>query len=283
MTWTIMPFINCWEMTRQAIDDVLAQTVETRLLLIDQGSDAETRTSLNQLRMQDPYRERVLAWHFDPGIPLSAAWNRGMGFVEALGGAEAWIVNNDVRLSKYTLEALSRARAARNAYLVSGVGVDQEGWTRGIGDYDDATDFGGPDFSCFLLSVEGWHKYPFDEHFAPAYCEDVDLHRRMMLGGDGQRIFGLNVPFLHYASATVNALGVAAFAPHYERCVAYYTSKWGGKPNEEMYRDPILTPLVSEHQRHEHLGYQGNMNWTTPHLFALEQEIHQAGTLKQTP
>lgn len=279
MTWAIVPFINCWDLTLAAVQDILAQTVPTRVLLIDQGSDGTTRQAIHEFRMHPDIRRRVLAWHFDPAAPLSAAWNRGMQFVAAQGETEAWIVNNDVRVHPHTAEVLSKTRTVRNAYLVSGVGVDEAGWRHAAeAPTGILRDFGGPDFSNFMMSIEGWQKYPFDERFRPAYCEDLDMHRRMLLGGDGQKIFGLNLPFWHIASATINAMegGAAAFSPVYESCAAVYAQKWGGKPNKETYRDPVesLTP-PTEHGRHAHRGEQGQGNWTTPHLFGVARDAYQ--------
>jgi len=284
MTWAIVPFINCWELTVLAVHDILEQTVPTRVLLIDQGSDGTTRQAIHELRMDPDLRRRVLAWHFDPAVPLSAAWNRALQFVADQGETEAWIVNNDVRLFPHTAEVLSRTRAGRNAYLVSGIGVDEAGWETAQDNLIEPTkfmtDFGGPDFSNFMLSIEGWRKYPFDERFRPAYCEDVDMHRRMLLAGDSQKIFGVNVPFWHPGSATINAMkgGAAAFSPVYETCAAVYAKKWGGKPNKETYREPVeeLRALtMTEHARHAHLGKQGRGDWTTPHLFGMARDAYQ--------
>jgi hypothetical protein len=121
---------------------------------------------------------------------------------------------------------------------------------------------GGPDFSCFLLTKEGHAHYRFDERFIPAYHEDLDTHRRYMLGGHGDKIFGINLPFLHYASQTMNQAAPAAqakFRQGFEGSKAYYLAKWGGPVNQETFRTPFGKGVVE-------LPYTKDKLVTTPEL-----------------
>ena len=103
---------------------------------------------------------------------------------------------------------------------------------------------GGPDFSCFLITKACHDAEPFDERFIPAYCEDNDYHRRLMLSGNGARIFSVNLPYLHYGAATVNAdpdpAKLAAWAKRIETARAHYRAKWGGEVNHERYLVPFV-------------------------------------------
>jgi hypothetical protein len=104
---------------------------------------------------------------------------------------------------------------------------------------------GGPDFSCFLISKEGHEKYPFDEAFSPAYCEDLDMHRRYILGGDGDKIFSVNLPYWHvdHGSGTLKAVSAERRAKIEGQINAgsraYYQRKWGGPVNAERYTIPF--------------------------------------------
>lgn len=73
-------------------------------------------------------------------------------------------------------------------------------------------------------------------------CEDLDLHRRLLLAGCGSRVFSLNYPFLHYASGTLKAMTPEKRA-NLERRIghsrAYYQKKWGGNCNEERFLRPF--------------------------------------------
>lgn len=246
--WVIMPVV-VEAYTETAIADVLAQSVPIRLLIINQGVPTEFRQRLERIAEDNP--DRVFLWHHIPPLPsLAATWNRALDFVWETGGVEALVVNNDVRLHPETVLGLSLALRHHEALFVSAVGVTAEqfqefsdrprdSWThRQIGFQQPR---GGPDFSCFLISKDGHQKYRFDERIL-LYTEDLDCHRRYMLGGDGDRIFSINLPYLHYASGTLKSLPPEQRRP-VERMAdqsrAYYAQKWGGPVNHERYTIPF--------------------------------------------
>lgn len=242
--WAIMPFLNAPEMTWQATEDLLAQSLPgVRVLLVDQGASQEDRDWIDA-EIDKRQDHRVLCWHYLPMLPsLSAVWNRALDFVWELGGTEALVVNNDVRCVSETYARLLTALQQRSAWFVSAVGKSEREWTDGM--WKDwcavepgPTDMGGPDFSCFVLAREGHAKYRFDESLRPAYTEDCCAHREYMLGGDGGKIFSINVPYLHYASGTLKHYTPEArekFAKAHSGVLARYTQLWGGKPNQETY------------------------------------------------
>lgn len=248
-TWVIMPFVNNPEMTLQAVEDCLAQTVSTRVLLVDQGAAKPVRDAID-LYIDQRKDHRVLCWHYNPPLPsLSGVWNRALRFVWELGGVEALVVNNDVRVTSGMVECLSRVGERETALFISAVGVRETEWHSAPPQDDPylwASAFhdgpmynkGGPDFSCFLLTKAGHDKYPFDESYQPAFCEDCSNHREYMLGGDGGKIFSINLPYLHYASQTLKAYSPeeqAKFNKQYAGVIATYTRHWGGPPNLETY------------------------------------------------
>ena len=248
-TWALMPVLDAVDYTLQAVEDLLQQTVPMRVLIIDQGSTKATNDRLRQLA--EGYHPKVLLWSFNPALPsLSAAWNAGLDFCWDLGEEEVLVVNNDVRLHQMTVKVLQTVRVRTKALFVSTVGVREpqfdptaDVWTA-IGEpcLPEAYAKGGPDFSCFLLSREGHRKYRFDEGFIPAYNEDLDMHRRYMLGGDGDKIFSINLPFLHFASRTINVMTPESRASWEKRrniSREYYLRKWGGGANSETFRVPF--------------------------------------------
>lgn len=245
-TWILMPFLNAPDLTLQAVEDCLAQSVPTRVLLIDQGASQETREAIDQA-IDHREDHRVLCWHYLPMLPsLSACWNRALAFVWELGGTEALVVNNDQHCWRHTLELLLQVQRDTDALFVSPVGVRQPQYEEWLATNPapvvDHTVRGGPDFSYFLITKEGHQKYPFDEQFVPAFREDLDSHRRYMLGGDGQRIFSVNIPYLHYASQTIKHYSPedrAKFNQQYQRGGEYYRAKWGGDVNEEVFLSPF--------------------------------------------
>lgn len=272
-TWVVLPFIDCWDYTWKAVEDALDQSVCTRVLLIDQGSGRDANDEAR--RLADKAKGDVLLWSYNPALPsLSRVWNTALDFVWAVGGTEALVVNNDVRLHKQTVAILRQAQQERDAWFVSAVGVKESQWiTTGLpvaytlAQIDDLIQegIGGPDFSCFLLAKEGHQRYRFDEEFRPAYHEDLDLHRRYMLGGHGDKIFGVNLPFLHYASRTVNRSpeARAAFHQKFQACRGYYVRKWG-PPNAET----LWVPFSSDARALSDMPDEYTGTPTTPDLQA---------------
>lgn len=256
--WAIMPILANPELTRIAIASVLAQTVPTRLLLVNQGVDDDFRDELE--RIAEEYPDRVLLWSHQPPLPsLAATWNRALEAAWAGGAEEALVVNNDVELHPETLKILQVVLQANQALFVSAVGVtaDQFGrtvplehlWENvspvalnniGIVPPDRR---GGPDFSCFLIAFACYVRFPFDEAFTPAFCEDLDYHRRLLLAGEGKRIFSVNLPYLHHSSQTLKSVDPKE-RTRIERAIAagsrtYYERKWGGPVNHETYLEPF--------------------------------------------
>lgn len=247
-TWIVMPVLAGPEMTEAAIADCLAQSVPIRLLVINQGVDDAFRERLE--RLAEAYSDRIFVWHHEPPLlSLAASWNRALDFVWDQGGTEALVVNNDVRLHQATIFFLSLAMKQTKAFFVSAVGVNDEAQL-GFGLLLDqiATQRGGPDFSCFLISKACHDHWRFDENFIPAYCEDLDYHRRLLLAGEGARIFSVNVPYLHLAAQTLKQIDPAK-AESIKRSIeqnsrAYYSRKWGGPVNQETFYTPFNSPVI---------------------------------------
>lgn len=278
-TWIVIPILAHPAYTVAAISDCLAQSVPTRLLLINQGVDDAFRTQLEQIA--EEYADRVFLWSHQPSLPsLSATWNRALDFVWESGGEEALVVNNDVRLHTDTVRVLRHVLLSAPALFVSAVGVTAEQFWQephaatidtlisptvinNVGIVPPAAR-GGPDFSCFLISKDCHEHFRFDESFIPAFCEDLDYHRRLLLAGMGTQIFGVNLPYLHYASATLKTVDeptrTAINRSIESGSRAYYLKKWGGPVNQETF----VLPFRQTEDR----------DVTTPALQRMVQEGH---------
>ena len=260
MNWVIMPYVGNHNQTEQAVYDVLDQSLpNVHLLLIQQGGDPVPIISIET--------PRVHRWKHDPPLPsLSATWNRALKMVWEAGETHAWVVNNDVRLHKDTYKELICVLASEDALFVSAVGVTPEQFdptadvTLGLYQnthgregavYPTQIAKGGPDFSCFVITKACHDQYPFDEGCQPAYLEDLDLHRRLMLDGYREKIFSVNLPFLHYASGTLKAMTPEKRAKWEERIGAgsraHYRAKWGGDCNQERYARPFDPTSEQDH------------------------------------
>jgi hypothetical protein len=252
-TWCVMPVLAGPEMTEAAIGDLLVQSVPTKILIVNQGVDDAFRHHLERLSEQDP--ARIFIWHHQPPLPsLSATWNLALDTIWTAGGNVALVVNNDVRLHPDMILVLTSELRRKRALFVSAVGVRKDQFDTSVPlSFSENESHGGPDFSCFLISRECHQLFRFDESFIPAFCEDLDYHRRLMLAGEGARIFSVNVPYLHLASQTLAQL------PNKEaerirqqietQSRAYYMRKWGGPVNGESYTVPF-----NEYPVHEAAG-----------------------------
>ena len=247
--WCIMPVLAGPEMSEAALSDLLAQSVPVRVLIVNQGVDDLFRERLERLAEQ---HAELYLWHHVPPLPsLSATWNRALDFAWESGAEEALVVNNDCRFHRDMVRLLQHARAYEDALFVSAVGVTADQFDPSV-EYRDVglpkawfadggphLQKGGPDFSCYLISKVGHQQYRFDEAFVPAFCEDLDMHRRYLLGGDGSRIFSVNLPYLHLASQTLKSVSPEQRQriEHQIETVsrAHYLRAWGGPVNAETY------------------------------------------------
>lgn len=241
MNWVIMPFVENYTDTEQALADLLDQTIpDLRVLLIDNGSKAQTPAAFTR----DP---RVLLWRYKPALlSLSTVWNTALEMVWKTGGQHALVVNNDVRLPKRLYADLLEAQEWTAAWFVSACNVGEAWYDGMMGQSSAITESllasrGGPDFSCFLITAECHRYFQFDERFIPAYFEDNDYHRRLQLAGLGDKIFSLPIPYLHYGSGTLRNVERLNQGWHakFEACKRYYSEKWGGVPGQETHTSPF--------------------------------------------
>lgn len=249
----IIPFIDCLDMTGNAIADAVGQLDGTvDVLLIDQGSGAEVRAFAERTVQLDT---RTRLWQHRPPMPsLAATWNRALDYAWDAGYSDAMVWNNDIRVHKDMYARLRDVAAHHKLWFTTPVNVAQSGDPEQWQLLPDmhvlaaaaGPTLGGPDFSCFLIHRECHAKYRFDERFQPAYHEDGDYHRRMWLGGDGVRIAGVTLPYLHFGSATIKRSDEAqvAFAPQFAACRARYVAKWGGEPHHETKVVPMAESAI---------------------------------------
>ena len=240
--WVICPFIDNWAMTENAIADALDQDIgDIQVLAIAQGYSDETR------RLAETFAEgkpNLHFWWFSPALmSLSAVWNRALSMVWLTGATEALVINNDTRLKPNTYMRLRVELVGGAALFVSGVGVIEDQFKGSAPTANDSR--GGPDFSCFCISRECHEKFPFDEAFIPCYTEDCSLHREIMLAGEGQRIYSIDVPYWHVdgGSGTLKSMNPERRAT-VERAIelgsrAHYARKWGGPVGAEKFAAPF--------------------------------------------
>jgi GT2 family glycosyltransferase len=167
---------------------------------------------------------------------VAGSWNEGMRRAQEAGYRYAIITNDDVEFHPGSIMSMYKSIKHSNACLVSACQHGQVGYNGVIP---------GADFCCFAIDI---HQLldkvgTFDENFFPAYYEDNDMHKRMILAGV-ETLIDMGAPIVHHKSQTQN------FDPNnpvttpqmFTHNRAYYEEKWGGTPMSEAYETPFNNP-----------------------------------------
>jgi GT2 family glycosyltransferase len=182
---------NCLELTKKCVASVLAQDVETDLLVIDNASTDGSREWLLQTLGVGR------CWPMPENKYVSKPWNIGLRHFFQNGAEHVCVINNDTILPPN----FCRELASTGSGFVTGVSwwdlksiMSPENCWHG-----ELTD--GPDFSAFLIRRELYEKVgPFNEDMA-IYCSDVDYDiraRRL-----GITLNNSHVKFYHERSSTL--------------------------------------------------------------------------------
>lgn len=244
----IIPTLGNEDQTLAALRCAQAQTGVGKplILLIQQGGSVD---------FTDYARETadwiVRVWRHVPPLPsLSATWNRALDYAWEIGAEDALVINNDVELVQEYYAQLRDVLQRQQLWFLSGVGVTPPQFYEyrdRRGSMLDTTLQLHPDFSAYLITRACHAKYRFDESYIPAYCEDQDFHRRMLLGNDGRKIGKINLPFLHHASGTLKSQDPAA-REQLQIAIAvgsraHHERKWKGPVNQERAVVPFGEPM----------------------------------------
>lgn len=182
-------------------------------------------------------------------LALAKAWNVGIDWAFSDGCEYVMVINDDTVCSPWTIDGqvhLHQMLREEGLVLTSGWQVDgppERMYTL----EKPETQMAFPtnlNFSCFMINKDTIHLVGyFDERFYPAYFEDNDFHRRILLLGLKGHVC-LQAPFFHYGSATQQSQhGVDHH--QFEQCQQYYIEKWGGGPGGEVFSHPYNNSSLS--------------------------------------
>jgi GT2 family glycosyltransferase len=180
------------------------------------------------------------AWRNNRGV--SGAWNEGMRRARDLGYRWALISNDDLKYPPGAIEELYKTIVETGAGVVSPNQVrlplrqhmfENEGLREGA------------DFFCFFIDIPqvteqaGW----FDQNFYPAYFEDNDMHRRMILAGVKGYV-RTDIDVIHEGSMTqkFDKYNPNVTTERFEAHRGYFRKKWGGEPTDATYLTPFNEP-----------------------------------------
>lgn len=168
-----------------------------------------------------------------------AGWNEGMLRAKEAGYKYALISNDDVEFHPGALLSLYKTLKESRAGVVS-ANPNAVFGSQGV--------IGGIDFCCFAVDIDQiFHRCgTFDENFHPAYFEDNDMHRRMILAGV-ECLIDTNAVVTHHGSQTQYFdRNNPVVPPHmFEDNRRYFIEKWGGSPGQETHSTPFGDPNLT--------------------------------------
>jgi GT2 family glycosyltransferase len=253
----VMVVLNCLDMTKAAVDSIKTKHPYSLHIVDQESTDGTKEWAEGKQNGKDFWYHR-----YSPKVALSEAWNRGIK--ESLSDPECeyiFIPNNDVIFHPTTIDNLIESIDETGYAMVTGeniaprMSIDQMMAQEKHGDKDfdmrPITSWmeEGPDFSCFMIKSGFTDQYGwFDENFYPAYCEDQDIHIRIIrAGGHAKRIS--RAPYYHFASQTIaKNPGITGLVHEgHAKNLNYYREKWGGDHNNVLegklgYQTPFNDP-----------------------------------------
>ena len=238
MNSVLMLTRNNLDLTRRAVESVLAQDIPIRLLVLDNDSTDGTRNWLGALFEH----ESRLQWvPFRPQLGVSAGWNWGLRQLFDYDRAcrHVLVLNNDVVLPRWfyrtLLEHLQGARGVPPVDFVTGVAIGEA--VRNGPPVDAGAPLSpNPDFSAFLMGRRVWQAVgEFNEQMVH-YASDCDYHVRAHRLG--VPLWKANVPYWHLGSGTMKRASEeerAAIAAQANADRAKFRAKYGCVPGEPEY------------------------------------------------
>lgn len=159
----ILTFNNL-DLTRRCVESVRNQDIETRIVIIDNGSTDGTREWLQEF---EGYGEAYLN---PTNRGVSFGWNVGLENLFSQGAEHCFVVNNDTVLPRWWCRTL----LSYDGPFVTGVAID----TMPLREPDKCPLSPHPDFSAFLIRKECWQKVGAFDEAMQLYVQDCDYHVR---------------------------------------------------------------------------------------------------------
>ncbi len=175
---------------------------------------------------QEPEETKVL--HPTGPQSVSQAWNMGIEEGSKAGCDYILVINTDIIFKRDSIDRLvDFAQAHPNAVLWTMTECRDLATLENCEEEESFAEH--PNFSCFMVKSDFFACVgKFDENFIPAYCEDGDMHARLVLAGLKAYAYG-GAKFFHFGSQTIksdkNLLNKNAQT--YPKCQLYFLEKWG--------------------------------------------------------
>jgi GT2 family glycosyltransferase len=243
----VIPCMNLWRRYTRPCLDSLNAGYPHRIILVDNGSTDETCEEAGRL-VGPSFQHR----RYETNSGTARSWNYGIADGFEKGADYVLVLNNDILCHPECINRMARRMQRNDVALATAFDVREEVaapedvFRIPADSKDGVAESAHPNFSAFALTRDCWETVgTFDEGFFPAYFEDNDYHRRIVLAGL-KAVAHPPAMFYHYGSRTQNESGASPVVPGdlFEKNRAYYASKWGGPPGAESYATPFGAEIV---------------------------------------
>jgi GT2 family glycosyltransferase len=199
-----IPTINRADLLNEALANYFEDFKNTEIVICDNG------------KQEIITRERnFVIYKPENNLGVSGSWNMIMDYAEKVKGTHVLMLNDDIYLGKSEEEINAIIRLWKPEFLCTEL-----------------------NWCSFILSVDAYLKVgKFDEKFFPAYFEDNDYFRRMLLAGVTITTNAMLNPVIYRNSMTIQK--TPELNSGFEKNRQYYISKWGGQPTQETFSTPF--------------------------------------------
>jgi GT2 family glycosyltransferase len=199
-----IPTINRADLLNEALANYFEDFKNTEIVICDNGKQ-EIITREKNFVIYKP----------ENNLGVSGSWNMIMDYAEKVKATHVLMLNDDIYLGKSEDEINAIIRLWKPDFLCTEL-----------------------NWCSFMLSVNAYLKVGrFDEKFFPAYFEDNDYFRRMLLAEVPMIFNGMLNPIIYRNSMTIQK--TPELNNGFERNRQYYISKWGGQPTQETFGTPF--------------------------------------------
>lgn len=176
-----------FEMTKRAIDSILAQDIPTSLVIVDNSKGDET--------LNWALENRIEVYPFRPQIGVSKGWNFGLSKLFDRGFEHVLVPNSDVVLKPWTYRKLIEYSLP----FVTGVAVDT--YPSEEPEVDASQLSAHPDFSLYCIRRDCWDSVGEFNESMFLYVQDCEYHVRAHRLG--VPLWKANVAYYHVNSQTM--------------------------------------------------------------------------------
>jgi GT2 family glycosyltransferase len=199
-----IPTINRADLLNEALANYFEDFKNTEIVICDNGKQEIITREKN-----------FVVYKPESNLGVSGSWNMIMDYAEKVKATHVLMLNDDIYLGKSEEEISAIIRLWKPEFLCTEL-----------------------NWCSFMLSVDAYLKVgKFDENFFPAYFEDNDYFRRMLLADVPMIFNGMLNPVIYRNSMTIQK--TPELNNGFEKNRQYYISKWGGLPTQETFGTPF--------------------------------------------